>query len=169
MRYNKLEARKIIKNLQLPKALIRSKSLALTQMIKELSEYKKAKKIAIYLSMEHEFDTSFLLQDKTKTFFVPKIDNGMQFYLYDGQLKQGQYGILEPVQSEIINPSNIDLMIVPYLGFNQRGFRLGHGKGYYDKYLENTNFTTVLAGFEEYLIDFKEESFDQNIDIILIY
>ena len=67
--------------------------------------------------------------------------------------RTGAYGIREPVPelAENVKPEDIDLVIVPCVAFDGRGGRLGHGAGYYDRYLPKLREDTVmvLAAFEE--------------------
>lgn len=92
---------------------------------------------------------------------------------YGDKLTPGPYGILEP--SEEIAPLSSDrsdeniegvvphLIVLPLLGFNARGFRLGYGGGYYDRTLSAPPFKhTVLVGlgFSWQEIDFQEDSWD---------
>ena len=67
--------------------------------------------------------------------------------------RTGAYGIREPVPelAENVKPEDIDLVIVPCVAFDGRGGRLGHGAGYYDRYLPKLreDAVMVLAAFEE--------------------
>lgn len=47
---------------------------------------------------------------------------------------ENQYGIEEPQGDDIVPPQAIDLIISPLLAFDLRGYRVGYGKGYYDRY-----------------------------------
>jgi 5-formyltetrahydrofolate cyclo-ligase len=53
----------------------------------------------------------------------------------DSIFEENRYGILEPLENEPVPPSYLDLILIPLLAFDQRGFRVGYGKGYYDRYL----------------------------------
>lgn len=48
---------------------------------------------------------------------------------------QNEMGILEPVEGELIDPIDLDLVFVPLLAFDEKGNRVGYGKGYYDRFL----------------------------------
>ena len=67
--------------------------------------------------------------------------------------RTGAYGIREPVPelAENVKPEDIDLVIVPCVAFDGKGGRLGHGAGYYDRYLPNLreDAVMVLAAFKE--------------------
>ena len=67
--------------------------------------------------------------------------------------RTGAYGIREPVPelAENVKPEDIDLVIIPCVAFDGKGGRLGHGAGYYDRYLPKLreDAVMVLAAFEE--------------------
>ena len=50
-------------------------------------------------------------------------------------LKPNQWGIMEPTSTSYVNPKNIATIVIPLLCFDQRGHRVGYGKGYYDRFL----------------------------------
>ncbi len=57
-----------------------------------------------------------------------------------------EWGITEPKEGKIIAPHAIDLIIVPLLIFDQNGYRVGYGKGYYDRFLANCKEDAILLG-----------------------
>jgi len=64
------------------------------------------------------------------------------------ELKKSNYGILEP-RSNTPYPGTIDIQVIPMLAFNERHFRLGYGKGYYDAYLADYSGKKVGICFSE--------------------
>lgn len=56
-------------------------------------------------------------------------------------------GMIEPKHGEIVHPKDIDLAIVPLLAFDKEGYRLGYGKGFYDKYLSACREDILKIGF----------------------
>ncbi len=56
-------------------------------------------------------------------------------------------GITEPIEGKIIDPIEIDLVLVPLLIFDKIGYRVGYGKGYYDRFLTQCRDNVSLIGF----------------------
>lgn len=57
------------------------------------------------------------------------------------------FGLSEPLSDVIISPDEIDLIFVPLLCFDAEGFRVGFGKGYYDKFLKKCGEDVIKIGF----------------------
>lgn len=57
------------------------------------------------------------------------------------------WGVTEPKEGAVIDPEKIDLIFVPLLAYDQEGFRVGYGKGFYDRYLANCREDIVKIGF----------------------
>lgn len=64
-------------------------------------------------------------------------DLSMESFLFDSDLvlAENKWGIIEPVQGNRLMPHYIDMIILPLLGFDKRGYRVGYGKGFYDRFL----------------------------------
>lgn len=65
----------------------------------------------------------------------------------DTEFVENKYGISEPRDGEEIEPEEIDLVFVPLLAFDKNGFRVGYGKGYYDRFLAQCRPDVVSIGF----------------------
>lgn len=77
---------------------------------------------------------------ESKRVVVPKVE-GDQMSFYDfraTQMASGAFGIDEPQSSVLCPPEQIEVMIVPAVGFTREGTRMGRGRGYYDRYLGAT-------------------------------
>lgn len=91
-----------------------------------------------------EFDT-WRLSDELKTegytLCIPYISGkgNMVSVNYKGKesLVQKKFGLFEPEVPEITDPASIQMIIVPLLAFDNMGYRLGYGGGYYDNYLKD--------------------------------
>jgi len=72
-----------------------------------------------------------------------------------GEVEPGAFGILEPkVEAPLVEPAAADLVLVPGLAFDEQGYRLGYGGGFYDRLLAHPAVHAAAAGlaFEEQLI-----------------
>ena len=56
-------------------------------------------------------------------------------------------GIGEPVQGEVIYPDELDMVFVPLLAYDKKGYRVGYGKGFYDRYLHMCRPNVIKVGF----------------------
>ena len=114
--------------------------------------------IHTFISSEklREADTSKLiryLQFKNPglKILVPKIDitsGNMQHLHYCDEVKwaNNKFGIAEPLHGELIEPGEIELVLVPLLAFDRKGFRVGFGKGYYDRFLSECRKEVLKIG-----------------------
>ena len=128
---------------------------AITAHFLQSALYYNARTVMCYVSMRREVDTHSLIKAMIrdgKTVCVPKITdrNGQMcaalIRSWDDLACVGPFGILEPSEkAEVIEPNEIDLIVVPAIAFTQTGHRLGMGGGYYDRFLSNTQ--AVRIGF----------------------
>jgi 5-formyltetrahydrofolate cyclo-ligase len=65
----------------------------------------------------------------------------------DSEFKQNEYAILEPVSGKELDAKEIDIILIPLLAFDKHGYRIGYGKGFYDRYLENCREDILKIGF----------------------
>jgi len=118
-------------------------SAAIARTLLQLPEFQNSKKIAVYLAEENEVDLSSIIKQSLKmhkTIYLPVLDEikkqTMKFCAYKlgDQLTLNQVGILEPPSSvdREIDPAMLDLVLMPLVGFDSFGHRLGRGGGYYD-------------------------------------
>lgn len=137
--------------------------------------------IAAYWPKNGEFDTrpllDELLQRKYKCALpVMQKDNRiLKFAAWDDRipLKDSDFGIMEPVTNNLTEWVEPDIVIVPMLAFDRRGYRLGHGYGYYDATLANLKerksilCVGVAYGQQAVLFNLPTEDHDQKMDIII--
>lgn len=155
---DKQVARKIAFSIEIIDAEIKSEEIALKLI--SLDEYKKANSIFTYLSKDNEVNTAFIIQhalENNKTVFVPiLVANEMEIAQINSSTKyqNGKFDIKEPINCQIINDvQEINISIVPMVAFDPDLNRLGHGKGYYDKWLKKNITFKIGLCFEEKKFD----------------
>ncbi len=110
--------------------------------------------IFLPISLKKEVNTEYLLhilQGKDKSIVIPKADfesGEMKHFLLQENtaLKTSEYGIPEPVSGIEISPETLDVVFVPLLAYDQKGNRVGYGKGFYDRFLKKCSPHTVFIG-----------------------
>jgi len=126
--------------------------------------YSKSRYVGVYLSMGKELPTQLILNDllrpdSGKVCFIPFIDNSqnkikMLKVNSEADIKENfkpnKWGILEPINHDqrenALDAKTLDLLIVPGLAFSLRGARCGRGKGYYDRFIEESETVMVNVG-----------------------
>ena len=113
-------------------------------------------KLALYYPTNFETNVLKLLENKymiNKNILLPVIEenNRMSFFSWkkNNVLLVNKYGILEPIKNKFKIPN---LILVPILAFDRNKYRLGYGKGFYDRYLnkyskKSSNILTVGVAF----------------------
>lgn len=135
--------------------------------------------VAIFHSMADEIETSPLLQALWQARrpvalpVAPPLGNPLMFrwVTQHTPLFRSRYGALEPdSRAEPADLSTLDLLVVPGLGFDSRGARLGYGGGYYDRTLAATRGTAsvVMLSFACQQVDqVPEEPHDQRVNAVV--
>ena len=142
------------------------KDREMTALILAHPSYQAAQTVATYLPMDHEFDSYGLIeaaQAAGKRVLVPKVvgPGQMVFLPYDpNQLVESYFGVLEPRSGQAVDKADIDLIHVPGVAFNDRGYRIGHGGGYYDRYLADYQGATISTIYDFQRKEFSEENHD---------
>jgi 5-formyltetrahydrofolate cyclo-ligase len=141
-----------------------------------LPEVIKADKVFIFCSMDREIDTRrlidfFLKSGKSVALPVCINDKDMVFNeIKPGdRLKTGMYGLLEPpdgaAEAEVTESS---VIITPSLTFDRQGYRMGKGKGYYDRWLDRHKIFSIGLARELLLVDeVPREPFDARVDCLV--
>ncbi len=108
-----------------------------------------AEHVLVYLAFGSEIDLA-PLTELSKTFYVTRTwetDRNLSIHRLAEGLEAHPYGYLQPAAtSSTIDPQEVDVALVPGLCFDQRGTRLGYGRGYYDRLLPKLREDVPLVG-----------------------
>lgn len=104
---------------------------------------------------------------------IPKIDHETSELLHIEynelvDVMKNEWGIHEPVNGNTVNEKDIDLVLVPLLAFDEKGYRVGYGKGYYDKFLSKCRPDVIKVGLS-YFNALESISDSKQFDIPLNY
>ena len=67
-------------------------------------------------------------------------------YTKDVTMQEGRFGIIEPASLELFNEKEIDIILLPLLAFDEKGFRVGYGKGFYDRFILKCRVDVIKIG-----------------------
>jgi len=123
----------------LPAAARARADRAIQAHIKNLPEYRRAKRVALFLAFDGEPSLGSLVESarrRHKQLYVPVL-RGMTMTFAelapDAALTANFFGIMEPKLGRRIDARMLDLVLTPLVGFDERGVRIGVGRGYYDR------------------------------------
>ena len=134
-----------------------NKSAIVAAKLRKISSFEQAKTILFYYAIDKEVATQELILEaiqKNKKVALPYMNkNSSMIHAalitnIESDLVRGDYGIMEPkleIRTEVA-VSGIDLVVVPGLAFDQAKYRLGRGKGFYDRFLAKLPRRTVTIG-----------------------
>ncbi len=129
----------------MPDAVKRERDSQIFSRLINMEAYKKSKLILTYVSTDIEVDTMRFIEyalNDNKTVAVPRCIDGtrdMDFYIIKSldDLEHGSFSVLEPIPDKCRKLEIFDnaFCIIPALVYDGYGYRLGYGKGYYDRFL----------------------------------
>ena len=139
-------------------------SIKIIKNLINTKEYKQSKNIICYYPLKYEVDTSYCINDNDKNIFLPRVNGNFLDICDCSNLKKGCFGIYEPQTEAIKDYSKIDMIIIPCLAADRKGYRIGYGKGYYDRFLPTLplNCKKVILVYSDFLYD---NIFPENHDI----
>ncbi len=144
--------------------------------LEDFEKFKNAKTVFCYVSAGSEVKTQGLIQEMLtkKRVVVPyctdKCGNMIAVEIKSlDELKEGLFGISEPVTPKEFPKEEIDFVIVPGIAFDKDGYRLGYGKGYYDRFLSDINpFKLGICKKELFADNLPHDEFDVKMNKILV-
>ncbi|RUM60718.1 MAG: 5-formyltetrahydrofolate cyclo-ligase [Persephonella sp.] len=102
----------------------------------------KSNVILLYYPHRNEVDTKPIIREllkRKKTVLLPKVEKNriLPIFISDiSDLKEGFAGIKEP-EGKVYPKEKIDIVVVPAVAYDRKGYRLGYGKGFYDRFLKD--------------------------------
>lgn len=138
----------------------------------------KIKKFLVYVSNGFEVDTTRLIKfmlENNLSVYAPKCENNdnlMNFFRINSfdDLKKGHFGILEPFENtEMISEFTDAICLVPAVCYDKKGYRIGFGKGFYDRFFsQHPEVFKVGVCYEKFIIDeiYKNEN-DVPVDLLI--
>ncbi len=141
--------------------------------------FKQSQIIASFISIKTEISTELLnslVRNENKILCLPVISSHQKKPLIfrefssEDELLDGKYGVKEPRNNKAVLP---DIIFTPCLAYDELGFRLGYGGGYYDRtisYLKSSNHKFLCIGFafdEQKVKNVVKDNFDQKLDYVL--
>ncbi len=142
--------------------------------IEQTKEFQNAKNVMLYYPFGSEINILGLIDKVKKNWLLPKVvDDEIDVYFYSkgDLLSKNKWQIPEPcIDSQKTDKKNIDLVIIPGLCADKRGFRIGYGLGFYDRFLRNIppkckRLIPVVS--ELFLDEVPKDLWDEPVDIVV--
>ena len=135
----------------------RRKSEAIRRKVFRLTAFRRARTVCCYVALSYEVQTWRLIEEmlsrgkrvvvpvvrpRTKRLQLSEVRDPMR------ELAKGSFGVWQPTPRALrpVPVRDLDLVLVPGLAFDRRGHRLGHGHGYFDRFLARMPKTTPTVG-----------------------
>lgn len=157
------------------------KTAAILQRLRQLVPFQRAQDLLIYLDFRNEVRTDGLIRellDTNRKVYIPVTNPAShtltisQLVEPDQDLVRSHFGLLEPHPDALrpVDPATIDLVIVPGIVFDRKGYRIGFGAGYYDRFLAtlSTSIPLISLIYEFQLVDrIPKEAHDIPVHILV--
>lgn len=142
--------------------------------LQSTSFFKDAKTILLYYPSQEEVNILSIIEnclsEEKKHIYLPSTSSlSITQVSKDTPLKTVFNSIREPIYPNTKLPQKLNLAIIPGIFFDEKGFRLGHGKGWYDQLLYKVRFDTIIGlSFEKMIIKkLPIEDHDKKADFII--
>ena len=145
----------------------------------QLTQFQNADTVMIFLSLPYEIDTSEVILhcwQSGKTVAVPKISWEQRHMIpvkinsLETGFATGSFGLRNPISGVPVPFEDIDLVVTPGLGYDDKGNRLGRGGSYYDRFFAHAKLKAHKCGyaFAEQVVDFiPVNEYDKPVDSLV--
>jgi len=155
------------------------KSILACSFVASSPEFATARVVMLYLSTPTEIDTTPLALkawQAGKTVVVPKVSWDQRRMLpveinsLNDHMTTSGPGVREPAEGKPVPVDFIDMVIVPGLGFSDKGYRIGRGMGFYDRFLAPNEFIGISCGlaFDEQIVAGEFPVLDHDIPLSML-
>ena len=122
-------------------------------------------KIGTYIPIRNEVDVYSIFKDEFDL-YIPKMldDTTIAFYSDQEEKINGPFSTIEPIG--LSEEKNLDIILVPVVGFFDT-YRMGYGKGYYDRYLSKSSALKIGVAFDVQETQFDVKPTDIKLDMII--
>ena len=145
----------------------------INEKLKTLGIFENVETVAVYMPVRGEVNIlpfAEYMKKQGKQIFLPKVvGKKLLFGRYTKDLTEGMYGILEPVEAEVL-PSEIEAFVVPGVAFDFDCNRLGYGGGYFDGIMARRKpyQCFVGVGFSFQVVDIlPTDEWDEKVDLLV--
>lgn len=154
------------------------KDRRINQLLIESDIFLSSSVILFYAATEDEIDVSYAIDTALKLgkkICFPRCtdkDGNMDFYFVNSinDLSVGTFGIMEPNddKSNLVTDFSNCLCVVPALCADDRGYRIGYGKGYYDRFLQKNSLISAALCYNELCKEKVEnDKYDKSVDYVI--
>lgn len=158
---------------------LRDHSAQACRLLADQPEFQKSEIIMVFLSLASEINTAQLVLrawQEGKRVLAPRVSweqrrmIPLEIRSLTEDIEETQWSLRQPAQGDPVPLSMIDLVIVPGIGFDLQGNRLGRGRGFYDRFLANPEFSgiTCALAFEEQVVEkIPTDAHDIQVDMVV--
>ncbi len=148
-------------------------SRKIAALLTGLDLYRTAGCVALFMPIQGEIDLLPLVEAGARQYCFPRVSGSdLEFVAVDSlaDFAPGSFGVPEPCGERRVAPAGLDLVLVPGLAFDRRGYRLGYGKGYYDRLLAaNPGLCTCGICMRQFFVDeLPADAWDQRVDLVVM-
>ena len=161
--------------------VLETKSLRIKEKLFSLEAFQKAGCVCFYVSLPLEVDTTDMIDEALalgKRLVVPLTNlENKELSLYEitdrrTDLKKGAFGVMEPRPDKTLltRLAEVECLIVPGVVFDKKNHRIGHGGGYYDRFLEKCPPRVLKIGLAfsfQVVQEIPAEAHDVELDMVL--
>jgi 5-formyltetrahydrofolate cyclo-ligase len=166
----------LTKRLKLSKKFTGQTSKKIAEKLLSLKEIAKSSTFSLYLPINNEIETNLIIDTlilKDARILVPAYFSGIKSYVLSRfvswqDLEEGPFKIFQPTEIKSVDPSLVEIAIMPGLAFSHKGVRLGYGKGVFDKLFAKSKALKIGLAYDFQIIDkIPKEEHDLIMDLVV--